>query len=144
MLETVEIIKYWIDLSDYDLSAAKSMLKSGHFLYVGFMCHQTIEKALKAIIARDCAEGEIPPKSHNLIKLYEKAGLCDELSEKQIDFIDELNPLNIESRYPQYKENIIQILNIYSCKILLERTEELLYWIKKRLFPPQPATRTRL
>ncbi|WP_330636719.1 HEPN domain-containing protein [Acutalibacter sp.] len=28
---------------------AKAMLETKRFLYVGFMCHQTIEKGLKAV-----------------------------------------------------------------------------------------------
>jgi hypothetical protein len=38
-------IKYRIDLSDYDLETAEAMLSGRRYLYVGFMCHQTIEKA---------------------------------------------------------------------------------------------------
>ena len=45
-------INYWLDLADYDLETAKAMLNSGRFLYVGFMCHQTIEKALKAMYCK--------------------------------------------------------------------------------------------
>ena len=37
-------IKYWIDLSDYDLDTALAMLESRRYLYVGFMCHQTIDQ----------------------------------------------------------------------------------------------------
>ena len=62
-------VKYWLDLADYDIETAKAMLNSGRLLYVGFMCHQTIEKALKAVVARDCTDGEIPPKIHDLSKL---------------------------------------------------------------------------
>ncbi len=43
-------IKYWLELSDYDIETANAMLSSKRFLYVGFMCHQTIEKVLKHII----------------------------------------------------------------------------------------------
>jgi hypothetical protein len=64
-----ERIEYWIDLADYDIETAKAMLKSKRFLYVGLMCHQAIEKALKAIIVRDCQIDEIPPKIHDLSKL---------------------------------------------------------------------------
>ncbi|MCL2740413.1 MAG: HEPN domain-containing protein [Oscillospiraceae bacterium] len=77
--------QYWLNIADYDLDTAKAMLKTGRYLYVGFMCHQTIEKALKAIIARDCAENEIPPKIHDLTKLALKANLLDKMSEKQQD-----------------------------------------------------------
>jgi HEPN domain-containing protein len=41
-------VKYWLELSDYDFETAEAMLSSGRYLYVGFMCHQTIEKILKA------------------------------------------------------------------------------------------------
>jgi HEPN domain-containing protein len=43
-----EKIKYWIDLSNYDLETAGEMLTTGRYLYVGFICHQTIEKIIKA------------------------------------------------------------------------------------------------
>lgn len=42
-------VTYWIEMSDYDLETADAMLLTGRYLYVGFMCHQTIEKILKAI-----------------------------------------------------------------------------------------------
>ncbi|MFO7761664.1 MAG: HEPN domain-containing protein [Thermodesulfobacteriota bacterium] len=41
-----ENIKYWIEMSDYDLQSAEAMLESGRYLYVGFMAHQSIEKIL--------------------------------------------------------------------------------------------------
>jgi len=81
-----ENVKYWLEIAEYDIITAKAMLTSGRFLYVGFMCHQTIEKALKAVIARDCAEGEIPPKTHHLLRLVERAGIYDLLTADQIDF----------------------------------------------------------
>jgi hypothetical protein len=46
-----EKIKYWIDLSDYDLETAVAMLSTERFLYVGFMCHQATRKYLKPTIA---------------------------------------------------------------------------------------------
>jgi len=109
------------------------MLNSERLLYVGFMCHQTIEKALKAVISRDCKEGEIPPKIHDLSKLAVRANLFDLMSEEQQDFIDELNPLNIESRYPEYKDEIAAGLTNEFCGETIEGTEELLWWIKKQL-----------
>lgn len=46
-------IKYWIELAEYDIQTAKAMLETKRFLYVGFMCQQTIEKSLKAVIAKN-------------------------------------------------------------------------------------------
>ena len=109
------------------------MLKSGRLLYVGFMCHQTIEKALKAIIARDCEEGDLPPKIHDLSKLAVRAKLFEIMTENHQSFLEMLNPLNIEARYPDYKAEIAAGLTKKNCKILIKDTEELLCWIKEQL-----------
>ncbi|MEG1268814.1 MAG: HEPN domain-containing protein, partial [Oscillospiraceae bacterium] len=45
--------QYWIDTAQYDIDTAQAMLDTKRYLYVGLMCHQTAEKALKAIIAKD-------------------------------------------------------------------------------------------
>ena len=47
-----EKIKYWTDLSDYDLETAEALFLTKRYLYVGFMCHQTIEKIFKAYISK--------------------------------------------------------------------------------------------
>lgn len=74
---------YWLGLSGYDMVTAKAMQKTGRYLYVGFMCHQVIEKALKAVIAQNCAEGEIPPKIHHLLKLADRAKLFEKMTSEQ-------------------------------------------------------------
>ena len=48
---------YWLEIADYDLETAKAMLETGRYLYVGFMCHQVIEKTLKAVVS---SIGKIP------------------------------------------------------------------------------------
>lgn len=125
-----EKVKYWIDLAEYDLETAKAMLDTKRYLYVGFMCHQTIEKGLKALIANS---GSFPPKIHNLIELSKRAALYDMLSCQQKDFLMELNPLNIQSRYPSYIEKMNAILTDAKCKDILSETKELLQWIKEQL-----------
>jgi HEPN domain-containing protein len=126
-------VQYWLDLTEYDIETAKAMLSTGRFLYVGFMCHQVIEKALKAVIARDCVDDKIPPKIHDLRKLGEKAGLFTRLSEAQKETIGKLNPLNIEARYPEYKNRIAVNLTSDICQELINETEGLLCWIKEQL-----------
>lgn len=65
-------INYWIEMAEYDLETARAMLKTNRYLYVGFMCQQVIEKLFKAIITKN---GEMPPKTHNLIRLAELSEL---------------------------------------------------------------------
>jgi HEPN domain-containing protein len=60
---------YWIDLSEYDLKVAESLLEKGHYLYMGFMCHQAVEKMLKAVYV--VKFNTTPPSIHKLDKLIE-------------------------------------------------------------------------
>lgn len=101
-----EKIKYWIDISEYDLETAAAMHHAKRFLYVGFMCHQAIEKILKAYYS--CFQNETPPYTHNLTVIAERAGLYDFFSEEQRSFIDFLEPLNIKARYPTHREQILK------------------------------------
>lgn len=124
-------VTYWIEMSDYDFDTAKAMLETKRYLYVAFMCHQTIEKILKAYWSKVLEEP--PLKIHSLSRLAEKNGLDIDMSEEQTDFIDELEPLNIEARYPSYKERLMKSLTSDRCKELIEQTDKLRTWIKSKL-----------
>ena len=124
-------VTYWIEMSDYDFDTAKAMLETKRYLYVAFMCHQTIEKILKAYWSNVLEEP--PLKIHSLSRLAEKSGLDKDMSEEQMDFIDELEPLNIEARYPSYKERLMKSLTSDRCKELIEQTDKLRTWIKSKL-----------
>ena len=59
------------------------------------MCHQTVEKALKSVITRNCSDDEISPKIHHLLKLADRAGLFDKMTPERQSFVKELNPMNV-------------------------------------------------
>jgi HEPN domain-containing protein len=120
---------YWLEMAEYDIESARVMQNGGRYLYVGFLCHLTAEKAIKSIIAQD---GTIPMKTHTLSRLAEQAGLKDILTDSQKALLDELHPLNIEARYSAYKDKIAEVLTCDYCGELIKRTEEFLSWIKKR------------
>lgn len=124
-------IAYWVELSDYDLDTAKAMLKTGRYLYVGFMCHQSVEKMLKAFFISVISE--IPPYSHSLSYLAKKANLYDSLPADFQDMLDLLDPLNIEARYPSHKEKLMQSLTRSKCQQILEDTIKIQTWIKEKL-----------
>jgi hypothetical protein len=60
-------------------------------------------------------------------------GVYDKMSNQQKDFMDKLEPLNIEARYPAHKDALAASLNEDICKTMLQRTEELRQWIKQQL-----------
>ena len=126
-----EKVKYWLDLSDYDFDTANAMQHSGRYLYVGFMCHQTIEKILKAYF--NLNNSEPAPFTHSLSYIAKKAGIYDSFTDDFKDFIDMLEPLNIESRYPSHKEKLMKGLTKERCEDILKNTKILQSWIKAKL-----------
>lgn len=126
-----EKVQYWVEISDYDLETAEAMLRSKRYLYVGFMCHQAIEKIFKAYFSQ--IKSETAPFSHSLSYLAKKGDLYDSFSEDQRDFIDQIEPLNIEARYPSHKEHLLRSLTEDRCTEILKKTKELQLWIKEKL-----------
>ncbi len=124
-------IKYWIDLSDYDLETAEAMLSSKRYLYVGFMCHQSIEKAFKAYYTK--LKSETAPYSHSLSYLAKQGDFYEKFSELQKEFIDQIEPLNIEARYPSHKDRLLKSLTDIKCLEIILNTKEIQKWIKERL-----------
>ena len=124
-------VQYWLDIASYDFETAEAMQRTGRWLYVGFMCHQTIEKTLKAYW--NAVREDDPPYIHNLKRLAAGTELFDALSEEQKDFIDRLTPLNIEARYPSYKDALAKSLNEEYCAKIIEETNNLKQWIEQKL-----------
>lgn len=126
-----EKVTYWLDMAQYDLETARVMLGGQRYLYVGFMCHQVIEKALKAYYV-SVKKGN-PPFTHNLNYLAQQSEVYGKISEDQKDFLDLLAPLNVEARYPTHKERIMRSLSEERCKEIIQKTEGLYQWIKQQL-----------
>ncbi len=128
---TMYKVKYWSDLSEYEYDTALSMMQTGRYLYVGFMCHQTIEKILKAYF--NAFNDEPAPFTHSLTYLSKKANIYELLPSELKDFIDILEPLNIEARYPSHKEKLMKSLTKERCQSILDNTKNLKSWIIEKL-----------
>lgn len=126
-----EKIQYWVDIAEYDLETARVMLEGKRFLYVGFMCHQAIEKILKGYYV--LIKQSTAPYTHSLTSLSESSGLNAVMSDEQKDFLNMLEPLNLEARYPTHKGKLFRSMDSMRCIKLLHKTEELYSWIKSRL-----------
>jgi HEPN domain-containing protein len=126
-----EKVKYWVDLSNDDFVVAETLLKNGHNLYAGFMCHQAVEKIFKGYFAK--VRNDTPPFKHDLEFLAQQSGLYELLNEGQISFIEKLNPLNIEAHYPDYKNKLSQYLTNERTQSIFSQTKELLRWTKEKI-----------
>lgn len=118
----------WYFQSDYDLETASDMLKSGRPVYCIFMCHLSLEKALKGLLVK--TTGEFPPKSHSLIYFVEKIGL--EISEPYYEFIFMLNKISVPTRYPSDLRKLFAEYTHEKTESILNKTKELQLWIKQK------------
>jgi len=118
----------WYFQSDYDLETAIDMLKSGRNVYCIFMCHLSLEKALKGLLLK--RTGEFPAKSHSLIYFVDKIGL--ELSEEHYEFIYTLNNISIPTRYPDDLRKLFTAYTKERTELILKSTKEVQLWIKQQ------------
>lgn len=123
----IDKVEYWTRLSNEDIDVAEDLFNAKRWMYVAFMCHQAIEKALKAYW--NATRDDDPPYIHNHRRLAEGAGLYEQLTIEQKRFLAIISNMNIEARYPDYKTGIAQSLNETSCKNILEETKKIQQWI---------------
>lgn len=124
-------VEYWKDIASYDMETAEAMNATHRWLYVGFMCHQVIEKMLKAYWCK--TKSEDPPYVHNLIRLAEDCGIIELMTDSQKMFMAKMLPLNIEARYPDYKESLLKSLSPAVCGEMIAETKEMKSWIETML-----------
>lgn len=123
-------VKYGIELSDYDLDTADAMLQS-RGIYMWVLCViKLLKKAFKAYFTK-----QKPKQRHSPIVLsfLAKRGEFYDLFAKHKSFIDQIEPLNIEARYPSHKERLLKSLTDEKCIEIIKNTKELQQWIKAKL-----------
>jgi HEPN domain-containing protein len=125
-----EKVVYWDSIAAYDMETARAMLESGRLLYVGFMCQQTIEKGLKAFHWSHISTE--PEFTHALTRLAKKSGIFEDMDQETRDFLEVLEPLNIEARYPTYKEKLLASLTVDRCRWFIAETEKVFQWLQAR------------
>jgi HEPN domain-containing protein len=126
-----EKIKYWVNLAEEDLAVGETLVKNKHNLYAGFLCQQAVEKILKGYFTK--VKDETPPFIHNLLDIARRAGIYDMLNDSRKSLLKTLNPLNLEARYPEYKNRAAQYLTDENTKKIFEQTKEFLKWIKEKI-----------
>lgn len=135
-----EKYEYWLEAAQYDLETAKAMLNAGRYVYVTFMCQQTIEKLTKGIY--QLFTDNEPPMVHNIwniLKLlkkdvtFEKYLHNEAIDEKLIEykgFFVELLAYYISGRYPSFKEKISTSIDANRAKRVLNKGIEVFIWLE--------------
>jgi len=103
------------------------MLKSGRTVYCIFMCHLSLEKALKGLLIKNTAE--FPSKSHSLIYFVDKFNL--NLSDSQYEFLFMLNKISVPTRYPDDLKKLFAAYTKEIAESILIQTKEVQLWINQ-------------
>jgi HEPN domain-containing protein len=119
----------WLRQADYDMDTAEFMFNGERYFYTVFMCHLSIEKALKGIYSRRFEE--VPPRSHNLLYLVEKIRL--ELPSDLYDFVFTINRVSVPTRYPDDLRRILEDYNKERTEEILRKSKEVLRWLRAQL-----------
>jgi len=127
-MEKYKKYEEWFLQSDYDLDTALDMFKAGRYIYCIFMCHLSLEKALKGLWVKRTEE--YPAKLHDLIYFVEKMDLL--MTEDYYEFLFTLNKISVPARYP---DDLIKVSSSYSknrTNDILTQTKEIQTWIKEQ------------
>lgn len=119
-------IEYWKSGADNDLETANILIQNTKIIQGLFFCHLSIEKILKAIFVK--VNVQIPPKSHDIFYLADKADIV--MPEEQMLIAQILMKYQLEGRYPEYypKPPTYDLATKYFIE-----TQNLLEWLKKKL-----------
>ena len=118
----------WFRQADYDLETAEYMFNGGRYFYSVFLCHLSIEKALKGLYQDRLKE--TPPKVHNLVYLLNKIGIKP--PEVQAKFLIKLNEASVPTRYPETLELLKRDYTQGIVEDILFKSKEVLAWIKNQ------------
>ena len=125
-----EHIQYWLDSAEHDWDTAKNLYLTGKYDWCLFIGHLVLEKILKGIFVQD-NNNQLPPKTHNLVKLAENTNLS--LSEDQQFLLDEINDFNLEVRYPQYKNEFYKKCTKPFTEHYFKQIEGMKKWLRSQV-----------
>ena len=128
-MDKIKSSQEWSRQAEYDMETAIAMLDSGRYIYCVFMCHLSIEKALKALYAKKLAKN--PSKTHSLVYLAQSIQL--DLPEQTKEFLEILDDVSVPTRYPEELEKLIKEYSKDRTKNILDNSRKALGWLKQEL-----------
>lgn len=118
----------WLNQAAYDMDTAEYMLKGGRCMYAVFMCHLSIEKAMKGRYTESLDKE--PPRTHNLLYLIERAKM--KLPEELYDFVSTLNRVSVPTRYPDDLQRLLKDYDKKRTKEILDKGKRVLKWLSAK------------
>lgn len=120
-------IELWWRQATSDIESARYNLEGKHLDVASFLAQQAAEKALKALRMRELRE---IIKTHDLVKLAKDVKAPINI----VDNCANLNPVYIDTRYPDYADTIpAELYSEKAVENFIAAAEEVLAWTKKKL-----------
>lgn len=94
-----KLVNYWKATAEHDYETMLVLFKSKRYSDSLFFAHIVLEKILKAHVVKNTKKQAL--KIHDLVRLQELAKM--ELTDENVELLNEINDFNIRARYPEYK-----------------------------------------
>ena len=127
-MEKTDKINYWVISSENDWKVAGHLLEKRDYPYSLFFGHLSLEKILKAFFVS--VKDEVPPLTHRLVHIAEKAGL--DLTDVQIELLEIVTDFNLEARYPDEKFSFQKRCTKTFTETYLKKIEEFKKWLLQK------------
>ncbi|TAN12759.1 MAG: HEPN domain-containing protein [Chitinophagaceae bacterium] len=106
----------------------QNLLKSKDYSWSLFLGHLVIEKLLKAHYVKKFQTHAV--FTHDLLRLAKKTEL--DLPANYLDWLDEITTFNLNTRYPDYKQNFYKLCTKKFTFTQIERIESIRTWLKNQ------------
>lgn len=126
MIDISKQITYWRESAREDWEVAIELVGNNRSRHGLFFAHLALEKVLKAHVCKETHD--LAPKIHNLISLSRLAKI--NLLPEQFDILTDMNPFNIEGRYPDSLETPP---TMEEAQAFMKRAEEVFIWLMNQL-----------
>jgi HEPN domain-containing protein len=132
-MDQKEKYKHWEEIAQYDLETAKVMFRSGRYLYVAFMCQQSLEKLVKGLhVLHKAKEASRTHNIHDVFREVFDSQHPKFMQKEQMykPFFVELVSYYVADRYPSYKTKIAATIDEHKAQKILRKTEEVFIWLQ--------------
>lgn len=124
-------IKIWIEIAEEDLETAICCFNDKKLIWSVVMCQQAMEKIIKALYVKNT--GQVPEKTHNLVKLAQNTNIADYCNEEIIVLFNKLLLYYLGSRYPDKRMKLQKECSYVFVEDIINKTKEVFQWVKEKL-----------
>ncbi len=125
-----EHINYWSFQVENDFKASEVLCLATYYAQSLFWAHLSLEKLLKALWIKNNVTNT-PPFVHNLLRIALETE-C-EFNENELEFFTEMNLFQIKGRYPDYAENLENIITKEIAEEYLLKSKNMILCIREKL-----------